>query len=160
MSEDFETPPDFLTLSDIETTKAFFERVFPEPVVKNFHTQLGVHFEEVAEFVASLKGTDRVTQAMLTQVLVSTHALALHLKASDEVLEIADRVECLDGLCDQIVTAVGVAHMASLDIVGGFREVNRANFSKFDDNGLPIFDNNRKMIKGPRYSKPDLEKFV
>lgn len=146
--------------SDIATTKTWMEQAIPHPDTKNFHTQLGVHFEEISEFVASIKGRDRLTQAMLTQVLVSTHALALHLKASkpDEILvEIGDAIEFLDGLCDQLVTATGVGHMAYMDIVGGFAEVNRSNFSKFDDNGNPVLDNNRKIIKGPNYSKPNLE---
>src|SRR5690349_2970420 len=97
--------------SDVAFCEAFFKQWCPEPSNKNFHTQLGVHFEEISEFVASIRGTDRLTQAMLTQVLVATHALALHLKASkptEVLVEVADRVEFIDGLCDQIVTSIGV----------------------------------------------------
>ncbi len=54
----------------INLTTAWFEVALPAPTSKNLHTQLGVHFEEVAEMVASLKGTDRLTQSMLTAALV------------------------------------------------------------------------------------------
>jgi predicted HAD superfamily Cof-like phosphohydrolase len=161
--DEMDSTDDPVSDSDIARTKEFFEKAYPEPKAKNFHTQLGVHFEEIAEFTASLQGTDRLTQAMLTQVLVATHALALHLKASKEhevLVDIRDHVEFLDGLCDQLVTSVGVAHMARKDIVGGFGEVNRSNFSKFDDNGLPILDNNLKMVKGPNYFKPNLKPYI
>ena len=38
-------------------------------------------------------------------------------------------------------------------------EVNDSNFSKFED-GQPIFDANRKIIKGSGYRKPNLEPFL
>ena len=63
-------------------------------------------------------------------------------------------------LCDQIVTAVGVAHCAGMKIVDGLHEVNRSNWSKFDENGEPILDETRKIIKGPNYTKPDLTLLV
>lgn len=109
---------------------------------------------------ASLKGMNRMTQALLTQALIATHALALHLKASDGVVMVEDRIEFLDGLGDQIVTAAGTAHMAGMDIVGALGEINRSNFSKLDENGQPILDENKKFIKGPNYFKPNLKPFV
>ena len=146
--------------SDIRSTIGFFEKAFPEPKDKNFHTQLGVHFEEIAEMVEQLKGHDRLTQAMLTQVLLATTALSAHLKANQGVVSIVDRVGFLDGLCDQLVTATGTGYMARMDMVGGFGEVNSSNLSKFGDNGEPILDNNLKLTKGPNYFKPNLEPFA
>ena len=65
----------------------------------------------------------------------------------------------LDSLADQLVTGVGVAHMLRMDIIGALNEVNLSNFSKFVD-GIPQFDANRKIIKGPDYFKPNLELFL
>lgn len=70
-----------------------------------------------------------------------------------------NKVELLDSLADQIVTAVGVAHMMGFDILGALEEVNRSNFSKFED-GKPVFDANGKITKGKDYVKPNLEHFV
>jgi hypothetical protein len=36
------------------------------------------------------------------------------------------------------------------------RRVNGSNWSKFNDDGQPIFDENGKIAKGPRYERPDL----
>ena len=66
--------------------------------------------------------------------------------------------ELLDALCDQIVTAVGVAHMFGMNIEGAMDEVNRSNFSKFVD-GKPVFNEHGKIIKGPNYTPPDLTGF-
>lgn len=49
--------------------------------------------------------------------------------------------------------------MNGFDIVGALQEVNRSNWSKFE-NGEPIFDENGKIKKGPNYRPPDLSKFV
>lgn len=132
------------------------------PVVteKQAQTALGVHFEEVSEMLASLRGGDRLTQSMLTAAMVSLHGLALHLKTapSGSVL-VADHTEHLDAICDQIVTATGVGQAFAYDIVGGMNEVNRSNFSKFED-GRPVFDENMKIIKGKNYSRAVLGPFT
>ena len=145
----------------IANIKEWFEQAVPEPTDKNRAVQIGCHFEEVGEMAdAILPGS---------QLGVDLHNLANHLKAgaqSPEQVENAkgafarmDRAEFLDALCDQIVTAVGVAHMFNLDIIGALAEVNRSNWSKFVD-GKPVFDANGKIAKPATYSPPDLSKFV
>ena len=53
-----------------------------------------------------------------------------------EYLTESQRIAVLDAICDQIVTAVGVAYMMGMDIEGALAEVNRSNWSKFKG-GLP-----------------------
>lgn len=146
--------------SDIARTAEWFKKAIPNPVSKNFHTQVGVHFEEVAEMMAALSSNDEGTRMALHYVKEAVKGLAEHLKASDNVLIVTDPKEFFDGLLDQIVTATGVAHMRGHDIAGGLAEVNRSNFSKFDENGNPILDNNLKVMKGPSYFKPNLEPYL
>lgn len=78
---------------------------------------------------------------------------------TDEVFPGFDKTELLDALCDQIVTAVGVAHMFGMNIEGALTEVNRSNWSKFV-NEAPVFDENGKIAKGPDYTPPDLTEFL
>jgi len=70
-----------------------------------------------------------------------------------------DRIELLDSLCDQIVTAVGVGYMMGFDMQGALNEVIRSNDSKMV-NGKFEFDANGKIMKGKDYFKPDLTPFV
>lgn len=146
--------PDILT-----ETSRWFQEAVPSPNSKNIHTQLGVHFEEVAEMIAELKSADLTTKMLLNMALNSVSTLAGHLKTQDNVLGIPDRLAFLDALCDQIVTAVGCAHVTDTDILNGMAEVNRSNFSKFV-NGHPLFNENMKVMKGPNYTKPDLSPFI
>lgn len=137
----------------------WFEKAVPEPGFKNQHTQLGVHYEEVAEMTAALRGTDRVTQALLTQAILANHALAMHLKTGAGVVIVDNNVELLDACCDQIVTATGVAYMLGYDLPSALAEVNASNWSKFVD-GKPIFDANQKIRKGPNYFQPMIDAFT
>jgi predicted HAD superfamily Cof-like phosphohydrolase len=145
----------------IARTKQWFELAVPRPVPKNVTTQLGCHFEEVVEMIAGFKGNDRITQSMLTQAMISLHGLALHLKAdkNGSCIAVSDRMEVLDGICDQLVTGTGLGHMLGLNVVDALDEVNRSNFSKFVD-GQPIFDKDMKIAKGPNFFKPNLTPFL
>ena len=59
-----------------------------------------------------------------------------------------------------VVTAVGSAHMLTQDIIKALDDVNESNWSKFDENGDPIFNDFGKVLKGPNYREPNLESFV
>lgn len=143
-------------------TLEWMQKAKPEPTEKDLTTQIGVHLEEVAEFLDVLDPVGNLTSSLLVQkALEAVSELAEYIKANGGVsIHPSDRIEFLDSLADQIVTAVGVGHCAGMKIVDALNEVNRSNFSKFDSNGTPILDNNRKIMKGPDYSKPDLSKFV
>jgi predicted HAD superfamily Cof-like phosphohydrolase len=135
--------------NQLEITKEWFARAVPAPNKKHACVQLGVHFEEISEMLQSLSIVKTAEVMSGLGDFYKTQVLDL------EGLTI-DRKELLDSLCDQIVTAVGVAHMFGLDITSAVAEVNRSNYSKFDSEGKPIFNANGKITKGPNYSKPDL----
>ena len=140
-------------------TTMWFEAAVPNPTMKNMHTQIGVHFEEVGEMLETLSPKDHTTRAMLFNTGQSIKMLAKHLKQNDNVLDLTTNLQdLLDALCDQLVTAIGTGHMLKLPILDALHEVNRSNWSKFVD-GNPVFDENMKIVKGPNYFKPDLSKF-
>lgn len=146
----------------LQDTKEWMETAIPFPAVKNIHTQLGVHFEEIAEMLECITPYDKDTAVMIVDLRQSLIDFSDHLKASKRavILLEEDRQDYLDSLCDQIVTAVGCAHNSKLDIIGAMKEVNRSNYSKFDENGKPIFNQDRKIIKGPNYVKADLAPYI
>lgn len=71
----------------------------------------------------------------------------------------SNRLAILDSLADQIVTATGVGVFLGMNVPGALAEVNRSNFSKFED-GEPIFNENKKVMKGKDYTPPDLTPFI
>lgn len=145
----------------LSNTKAWFEKAVPNPATKNFTTQLGVHIEEFYEMLIELTPQDTVTREALADAIITVLHLATHVKTHGGLHVESDKhIAFLDSLCDQLVTATGVGHMSNFDIVGALSEVNRSNYSKFDADGNPIFNENMKVIKGPDYSPPDLTPFI
>lgn len=133
----------------IANIKEWFEQAVPEPTDKNRAVQIGCHFEEVVEMLTAIDSHS------IDLAVVAKNYKTKFVIGGAEVT----REALLDALCDQIVTAVGVAHMFNLDIIGALAEVNRSNWSKFV-NGKPLFDANGKIAKPATYSPPDLAKFV
>lgn len=152
--------------SQIRQIKAWFESAIPAPDHTNVQTQIGVHLEEIAEMLEPLTemaNNDETRDQVDFFRAVIEHAakrFKSHQKSFDIDFRYPDRVKLLDALCDQIVTAVGIAHMFGMDIEGALAEVAASNDSKFDTAGRPIFNSSRKIMKGPHYRAPDLRPFV
>lgn len=148
-------------INQIELCLEFFKKGKPNPTPKDVSTQLGVHFEEVREMIIELIPTNPHVRILLDRAANSLHVLAEHLKLTEGSVEMTEnRILYLDAICDQIVTAIGCAHMSGMDIDGAMNEVNTSNLSKFDINGNPIFDANGKITKGPYYRKAELSPFI
>jgi len=142
----------------IESLNLWHKRARPAPTEESFNVQLGCHLEEVVEMLATLyisedgEGFDEAWNAR-----VWLNRCAEELKSGEYTAAISNRKELLDSLADQIVTAVGVAHCAQMNIVAACEEVNTSNWSKFDSNGMPDFDSNGKVTKPPSYKPPNLD---
>lgn len=143
-------------------TATWFRKARPNPDLKQSNSQLGVHFEEVGESLEQLEGVDVKTDRLIANAWVAVKALAEHLKGNsgENLVHIKSEVLFLDSLCDQIVTGTGVGHCRGYDMVAAMTEVNRSNFSKFGEDGNPLYDPNGKVIKGPNYSKAVLTPYV
>lgn len=151
-------------MSVINEILTWFRIAIPSPKPKNIHTQLGVHFEEVSEMLQEMTVPKGHTEheKLIQSVFLGMTALADGLKSGKITLDLPNinRVKLLDSLCDQMVTGVGVAHQFNLNIEPALVEVNRSNWSKFDEEGKPIFNENGKIIKGPNYTPPELDEYV
>ena len=141
---------------NIASINAWHQAASPEPTEADLRVQIGVHVEEVAEFLDSLIGLNPDGETALTGARALMHMLADRIKSGQYDVTIGSRANALDALCDQIVTAVGVAHCAGMRIEDALAEVDRANWSKFVD-GQPLRDANGKIKKGPYYTPPNLE---
>ena len=136
----------------IDSIELWHRRARPEPTPENLNVQLGCHIEEFIEMLDAVKFNGTWTNLRYELVL-----LADRLKANMESAEIVDRKEFLDALADQIVTSVGVGHCAGMKTSDAVDAVSRSNWSKFNDEGFPIFNEHGKIAKGPNYKRPYLE---
>lgn len=126
----------------------------PEPTERDFDVQLGCHIEEVAEMIADLKFGDM--PGADTPLYNNLMVLATRLKRGEIEATVLDRENFLKELCDQVVTATGVAHCAKMNLPEALEKVDHSNWSKFGKDCQPIRDENGKIIKGTAYMPPDL----
>lgn len=70
-----------------------------------------------------------------------------------------DLVEIADALGDQLYILFGtiLRHGLQHKIEEVFDEIQRSNMSKLDENGLPIFREDGKILKSNLYFKPDIK---
>jgi predicted HAD superfamily Cof-like phosphohydrolase len=142
----------------IDQIELWHMRARPNPTEEDFSVQLGCHFEEVVEMIDELDFVNEDgIEYEVRATRVALNALARMLKSGELKANITNRKEFLDSLADQVVTAVGAGYCAGMKTVSAITAVNRSNYSKFDKDGYPIFNENGKIAKGPDYAPPDLE---
>ena len=77
-----------------------------------------------------------------------------------EAMENKDLLEVADALTDILYVTYGAGHAFGIDLDQCFEEVQSSNMSKLGEDGKPIYNESGKVMKGPKYFKPDLTKFV
>ena len=77
-----------------------------------------------------------------------------------EAIENNDIKEVADALTDILYVTYGAGHAFGIDLDKCFQEVQSSNMSKLGSDGKPIYNENGKVLKGPNYFKPDLNKFL
>ncbi len=78
----------------------------------------------------------------------------------NQAMKNKDLLEVADALTDILYVTYGAGHAFGIDLDKCFDEVQNSNMSKLDDNGKPIYNESGKVMKGPKYFKPNLSKFV
>jgi len=77
-----------------------------------------------------------------------------------EAMKNNDLLEVADALTDILYVTYGAGHAFGIDLDKCFNEVQDSNMSKLDESGKPIYNDAGKVMKGPKYFKPDLSKFI
>ena len=77
-----------------------------------------------------------------------------------EAIKNEDLKETVDALTDILYVTYGAGHAFGINLDKCFDEVQQSNMSKLGDDGKPIYNDEGKVMKGPKYFKPDLSKFL
>ena len=75
-------------------------------------------------------------------------------------MENKDLLEVADALTDILYVTYGAGHAFGIDLDKCFEEVQSSNMSKLDEDGKPIYNETGKVMKGSKYFKPNLTKFI
>ena len=116
--------------------------------VKKFMKTFGQEVKEKAEFP-----NEKITA--LRYELINEE-----LEELKEAIIKKDIKEVADALTDILYVTYGAGHAFGIDLDKCFKEVQNSNMSKLGEDGKPIYNENGKVLKGPKYFKPNLKKFV
>ena len=78
----------------------------------------------------------------------------------EDAIDKKDITEVADALTDILYVTYGAGHAFGIDLDKCFEEVQKSNMSKLDKNGKPIYNKDGKVIKGPKYFKPNLKSIL
>ncbi|MDB9971188.1 nucleoside triphosphate pyrophosphohydrolase family protein [Alphaproteobacteria bacterium] len=77
-----------------------------------------------------------------------------------DAIDQKDMIEIADALTDILYVTYGAGHAFGINLDNCFNEVQDSNMSKLGENGKPIYNEVGKVMKGPKYFKPDLKKII
>ena len=77
-----------------------------------------------------------------------------------QAIDRKDIKEVADALTDILYVTYGAGHAFGINLDKCFEEVQKSNMSKLGNDGKPIYNEKGKVMKGPKYFKPDLTKYV
>ena len=120
------------------------------------------NFESVKKFMQTF-GQEIKTKASFPNDKIIKLRLDLireELSELEEAIEKKDIKEVADALTDILYVTYGAGHAFGINLDKCFEEVQNSNMSKLGSDGKPIYNENGKVMKGPDYFKPNLNKFV
>ena len=82
------------------------------------------------------------------------------LQELQEAIKQEDLLEVADALTDILYVTYGAGHAFGIDLDNCFDEVQKSNMSKLGADGKPIYNQSGKVMKGPKYFKPNLKQFL
>ena len=77
-----------------------------------------------------------------------------------QALDNNDLLEVADALTDILYVTYGAGHAFGINLDACFEEVQNSNMSKLGNDGKPIYNDQGKVMKGPKYFETNLKKFV
>jgi len=77
-----------------------------------------------------------------------------------EAIEQKDMTEIADALTDILYVTYGAGHAFGINLDKCFNEVQESNMSKLGEDNKPIYNEHGKVMKGPNYFKPNLNKYL
>ena len=77
-----------------------------------------------------------------------------------EAIEQKNMIEIADALTDILYVTYGAGHAFGINLDKCFNEVQESNMSKLGEDQKPIYNENGKVMKGPSYFKPNLNKYL
>jgi predicted HAD superfamily Cof-like phosphohydrolase len=116
--------------------------------VKTFMKTFGQEVKEKSSF-----SSDKINELRFNLIKEELEELRI-------AIDTKNLVEVADALTDILYVTYGAGHTFGINLDKCFNEVQQSNMSKLDEHGNPIYNDLGKVMKGPKYLKPELSKFI
>lgn len=113
-------------------------------------------------------GFDRKINQPMTKDLIDLRAKLINEETLEVIEELyptfdqgneIDKKKLTKELADLMYVTIGTAVTFGLPLKEVFEEVHRSNMSKLGEDGKPVLREDGKILKGPNYKEPDLDRF-
>ena len=120
------------------------------------------NFEKVKKFMQTFGQEVKIKSSFPNKKIVDLRYDLIEEELSELKTAIKDNdiVEIADALTDILYVTYGAGHAFGIDLDKCFNEIQLSNMSKLGSNGKPIYSEAGKVMKGPNYFKPDLNKLL
>ena len=120
------------------------------------------NFDKVGTFMKTFGQEVKIKPSLSTEKInkLRIDLIKEELDELTEAMNNKDLLEVADALTDILYVTYGAGHAFGIDLDKCFEEVQNSNMSKLGEDGKPIYNEAGKVMKGPKYYKPDLSKFL
>tara|TARA_B100002051_G_C16399278_1_gene469064 strand:+ start:224 stop:595 length:372 start_codon:yes stop_codon:yes gene_type:complete len=120
------------------------------------------NFEKVGLFMTTFGQEVKKKPSLSTDKInnLRTNLIVEELSEFKDAILKKDLKEVADALTDILYVTYGAGHAFGINLDDCFEEVQKSNMSKLGNDGKPIYNEHGKVMKGPNYFKPDLNKFL
>ena len=120
------------------------------------------NFEKVGLFMKTFDQEVKLKAGLSTEKINELRISLVNeeLEEFKEAIKSNDLKEVADALTDILYVTYGAGHAFGINLDKCFEEVQQSNMSKLSEDGKPIYNEEGKVMKGPKYFKPDLNKFL
>ena len=120
------------------------------------------NFQKVGYFMKTFGQEVKKNSGLSTEKINSLRVSLIDEELQELKKAISDNniLEVADALTDILYVTYGAGHAFGINLDNCFDEVQKSNMSKLGEDGKPIYNESGKVMKGPKYFKPDLTKFI
>ena len=120
------------------------------------------NFEKVGKFMETF-GQEVKSKSSLSSEKINSLRVSLieeELEELKQAIREKNLLEVADALTDLLYVTYGAGHAFGINLDKCFNEVQKSNMSKLGLDGKPIYSDKGKVLKGPKYFKPNLSNFL
>ena len=120
------------------------------------------NFEKVGKFMETF-GQEVKSKSSLSSEKINSLRVSLieeELEELKQAIREKNLLEVAAALTDLLYVTYGAGHAFGINLDKCFDEVQKSNMSKLGLDGKPIYSDKGKVLKGPKYFKPNLSHFL